>query len=181
LDHEYQDDPVFSFPAAINVTPVGNENRRYSRLAWCYGDLCIANTLIHCGKALHRADWYDKGIGVALKTTYRGLEGSGCIDAPFCHGTVGLVHQYHRLFQLTKHKAFKDVRNKWIDITQEHFYKEGEEAGGYYFASYHEKKDEFESLPQYGLLEGSAGIALVYLSIVYDLKPDWDIIFLTNV
>lgn len=181
LDHEYPDDPVYSFPPAINVTQAGKENKRYSRLAWCYGDLCMANTLLHCGKALHRDDWYDKGIGVALKTTHRTLEESGCIDAPFCHGTVGLVHQYHRLYRSTGNKIFKDTRNKWIDITQQHFYKPGEGAGGYYFGSYNEKKEEFEFLPQYGLLEGSAGIALVYLSILYDLKPSWDTIFLTNV
>jgi hypothetical protein len=81
LDHEYHDDAVYSFPQAVNVVQVGKPGTPYSRLAWCYGDLCIANTLIHCGKALQRDDWYDKGIGVALKTTHRTFEDSGCIDA----------------------------------------------------------------------------------------------------
>ena len=181
LDHEYPDDPVYSFPPAINVVQEGKQGKPYSRLGWCYGDLSMANTLIHCGKALQNDDWWDKGIAVALKTTYRTFKDSGCIDAPFCHGTVGLAHQYHRLFHLTQNNVFKEARNNWIDITQKHFYKPGEGAGGYYFSSYNAKTDEFELMPQYGLLEGSAGIALVYLSILYEIKPDWDIIFMTNV
>jgi hypothetical protein len=181
LDHEYKDDPLYCFPQALNVHPTEEGANPFPRLGWCYGDLCMANTLIHCGKTLNREDWYDKGIDVALKTTHRTLEGSGCVDAPFCHGTIGLVHQYHRLYLLTRNNIFQDARNKWIDITQDHFYKPGEEAGGYYFQSYNEKTGGVEWTPQYGLLEGSTGIALVYLSILYGIEPDWDIIFLTNV
>jgi len=181
LEHEYPDDPVYSFPPAISVAQTGKSGKPNSRLAWCYGDLCMTNTLIHCGKALHRDDWYDKGIRVALKTTERGFEDSGCIDAPFCHGTIGLVHQYHRLHQLTQNKDFLNAQNKWIDITQKHFYSPGEGAAGYYSRSYNEEIEAFENQPQYGLLEGSAGIGLVYLSILYGINPDWDIIFLTNV
>jgi lantibiotic biosynthesis protein len=181
LDHEYKDDPDYSFPSAINIAQKGRLTKPYSRLGWCYGDLCMANTLIHSGKALQRDDWYEKGISVALKTTQRNLEDSGCIDAPFCHGTIGLVHQYHRLYQLTRNKVFLNARNNWIDITQDFFYKQGEGAGGYYCRLYNEETGAFELESQYGLLEGSAGIALVYLSILYDIKPDWDNIFLTNV
>jgi lantibiotic modifying enzyme len=181
LDHEYPDDPVYSFPPASNVVQEGKPSKPYSRLGWCYGDLSMANALIHCGKALQHDDWWDKGIEVALKTTRRTLEASGCIDAPFCHGTVGVAHQYHRLYLLTRNNVFKEGRNNWIDLTQKHFYKQGEGAGGYYYRSYNEKTDQPEFIPQYGLLQGSAGIALVYLSILYDIDPDCDIIFLTNV
>jgi hypothetical protein len=59
---------------------------------------------------------------VALKTTRRTFENSGCADAPFCHGTVGLVHQYHRLYQLTNDEAFKKAAEKWLDITLQNFY-----------------------------------------------------------
>jgi lantibiotic modifying enzyme len=181
LEHEYSNDPTYCFPPAIPIDRKATDAKPWSRLGWCYGDLCMANTLIHCGRALQRFDWYEKGIEVALKTTKRTLADSGCVDAPFCHGTIGLVHQYHRLFQLTHDKVFEESRNKWINITQDSFYKKGEGAGGYYSYSYNEETDDFELKPQYGLLEGSAGIALVYLSVLYNIEPGWDIIFLTNV
>ena len=185
LQHEF-DDAVYCFPTAIDVVPKENTDTPYSRHAWCYGDLCIANALIHCGKTLYRnhpmaIGWKNKGIEIALKTTHRTFENAGCTDAPFCHGTLGLVHQYNRLYKLTGNEVFKYASENWLRITQEQFYKPGEGAGGYYFRTHNKEKDIFEMTASYGLLEGSAGIALVYLSCLYDIKPDWDIIFLTNV
>jgi lantibiotic biosynthesis protein len=181
LQHELDGDSVCCFPTAIDVVPKENTDTPYSRHAWCYGDLCMANTLIHCGKALHRNDWKDKGIKVGLKTTHRTIENSGCTDAPFCHGTTGLAHQYNRFYKLTGNEVFKYASENWLQITQEQFYKPGEGAGGYYFRTHNKEKNIFEMTSQFGLLEGSAGIALVYLSCLYNIKPDWDAIFLTNV
>ena len=180
LQYEYADDAVRCFPMAVDVKPK-EEKEPYSRHAWCYGDLGMANALIHCGTALQNNYWKNKGIEVALKTTHRTFENSGCMDAPFCHGTVGLAHQYNRLYQLTDNEVFKGACENWLNITQEQFYKPGEGVGGYYFRTNNEVKKKFEMTPQYGLLEGSTGIALVYLSLIYNIKPDWDIIFLTNV
>ena len=186
LQHEFDDDAVCCFPTSIDVVPKENTEAPYSRHAWCYGDLCMANALIHCGKALHRSNpmaigWKDKGIQVALKTTRRTLENAGCMDAPFCHGTTGLAHQYNRIYKLTGNELFKNASENWLQITQEQFYKPGQGAGGYYFRAFNKEKDVFEMTSQFGLLEGSAGIALVYLSCLYDINPDWDAIFLTNV
>ena len=181
LQHEYYDDRLYSFPSSINVQPGVQKDKANSRLAWCYGDLCVANSLIHCGKALENKRFTMKGIDIALKTSRRNFENSGCTDAPFCHGSVGLVHQYNRLYQFTNNEVFKNSAQNWINITLKHFYKAGEGAGGYYYRHFSEEKSIYEFIPQHGLLEGSAGIALVYLSYIYNIKPDWDIIFLTNV
>ncbi len=180
LKQEYND-PVYCFPTAVEVEPKQEEEKPGSRLGWCYGDLCMAFALIHCGIALRNEEWKNKGIDVALKTTHRTFENAGCTDAPFCHGTVGLVHLYHRLYNLTKNETFKNTSQNWLDITHREFYKPGEGAGGYFFRSFNEEQNIFELTPQYSLLEGSAGIALVYLSFLYDIKPDWDKIFLSNV
>ncbi len=180
LQHEYTDN-VYCFPLSIDVEPKKETEKPNSRLAWCYGDLCVAIALIHCGSALGNEEWKNKGIEVALKTTRRTFENSGCIDAPFCHGSVGLVHLYHRLYNLTKNETFKITSEKWLDITYKEYYKPGEGAGGYYFRSFNEEQNIYEFIPQYSLLEGSAGIALVYLSLLNDITPDWDKTFLTNV
>lgn len=181
LQYQFDDDSACSFPTAIDVVPKEKEEEPYSRHAWCYGDLCMANALIHCGQSLQRNDWKNKGMEVALKTTHRSFENAGCTDAPFCHGTTGLVHLYHRFYKLTGNEVFKYASENWLQITQEQFYKPGEGAGGYYFRTFNKEKEIFEMTSQFGLLEGSAGIALVYLSCLYDIKPDWDAIFLTNV
>jgi hypothetical protein len=122
-----------------------------------------------------------RGTAIALKTTERTFENAGCNDAPFCHGSVGLVHLYHRLYNNTKIEAFKRAAERWLDITMLEYYKPGEGAGGYFSRSFNEEKNEFELLPLYALLEGSAGIALVYLSYLTDISPEWNIIFLANV
>ena len=181
LQHEFDADAACCFPTAIDVVPKENTDEPYSRHAWCYGDLCMANALVHCGNALHRNDWKNKGIEVALKTTHRTFENAGCTDAPFCHGTTGLAHQYNRFYKLTGNEVFKYASENWLQITQEQFYKPGEGAGGYYFRTFNKEKNIFEMTSQFGLLEGSAGIALVYLSCLYNINPDWDAIFLTNV
>ena len=170
------------FPTTIDVTPINDDQKQGSRLAWCYGDLCMANALVHCGRALQNHKWKTRGIDIAIKTTKRNFESAGCMDAPFCHGTTGLVHQYQRFYQLTGNEVFKYASEKWVNITLKQYYKPGNGVGGYFFRCLNEKKNLFEYVPQHGLLEGSAGIALVYLSWLHNnLKPDWDIIFLTNV
>lgn len=180
LPYEYVDDPVYCFPSSVDVEPK-EAAAQGARLGWCYGDLGMATALIHAGIALQNDAWKNKGIEIALKTTTRTLEESACKDAPFCHGSVGLVHQYHRLYQLTKNDVFKNASEKWLHITLQHFYKPGCYVGGYYFNAFKEKETTFDFTSQFGLLDGSAGIALVYLSYLFPIKPDWDIIFLTNV
>lgn len=180
LQYEYSDNPVYCFPTSIDVNQK-NDTATESRLAWCYGDLGMAIALIHCGKALQNDNWKSKGIEIAQKTTRRTFENSLCADAPFCHGSSGLVHQYHRLYQLTRQKVFKDASEKWLDITMQHFYSPGEFVGGYYSNSFNEDEKSYQPVSQFGLLDGAAGISLVYLSYFFNVKPDWDIIFLTNV
>ena len=181
LQNEYGEDEEYCFPTSIDVTPKDDDQKPGSRLAWCYGDLCLANMLIHCGNALQRNDWKNKGLDVAIKTTHRSFESAGCMDAPFCHGTTGLVHQFHHFYKLTGNEVFKYAVENWLSLTLEKYYKHGEGAGGYFSRGMNEETNLFEYTPKYGLLEGSSGIALVWLSYLYDIKPDWDIIFMTNV
>ncbi|WP_018616400.1 lanthionine synthetase C family protein [Segetibacter koreensis] len=180
LQYEIIDDPVYCFPGSVEVGRRW-DSRTETRLAWCYGDLGMANALIHSGRALENDKWKNKGIEIALKTTLRTFKNSSCSDAPFCHGSTGIIHQYHQLYKLTKHDAFESATQRWLDITMNQFYKPGEYVGGYYSALFKEEKKGFELTSQYGLLDGSAGIALVYLSYFFNINPDWDLIFLTNV
>jgi lantibiotic biosynthesis protein len=181
LQYERGEESIYSFPTLIELDEPVPMKDSSSRLAWCYGDLCVSNALIHCGKALGRDDWERKGIEVALKTTCRTLANSGCLDASFCHGTVGLMHQYHRLYRATGNETFKQSCENWLEISLREYYKPGEGIGGYTSWTYNEAERRFSAVPSIGLLEGSAGIALVYLSWLCGIEPAWDIIFQTNV
>lgn len=181
LQHEFDAENECRFPFSIDVdNPTGVVNK-YSRLGWCYGDLSLAFMLIHCGRALSNSNWSEKGIEIALKTTARNLKSSGCEDAPLCHGTTGLVHQYNRLFQATGNIIFKQAADRWFNLTIEHFYQPSNGKPGYIFYTYDIQTDQQKAVVNNGLLEGNAGIALIYLSYIYQIKPEWDLIFLTNV
>ena len=181
LEKQYPDGRTDCFPMAIDVDANEKQDRIQSRLGWCYGDLCMVNALIHCSKALHRPDWLAKAMKIAFKTISRSLEQSDCNDPYFCHGTVGVAHQYHRLYQFTNHNSFLYARDRWIGFTQNYLSNPGEFVG---ITDSHYRVEEMETIEfsqRFSLLEGMTGIALVYLSVLSGIKPDWDIIFLTNV
>lgn len=179
LEHYQEKGECYGFPASIELKP---EPRLLpSRNAWCYGDLGMAIALIHCGNALAREDWVQLGTRIALKTTHIPFEATRCNDASFCHGTIGLVHQYKRLHRSTHDTRFKDAADKWLALTHEHYYRPDNYPGGYAYRKYDETTGLHANLPSYGLLEGIAGIGLVLLSCDGTIPPDWDIIFQTNI
>jgi len=184
LSNRSEEQEWYSFPASIEFAPdheAGSRIAHPSRNAWCYGDLGMAGTLIHCGRSLGREDWYRLGIDIALQTTHIPFEYSSCADASFCHGSLGLVHQYRRLYQATRHPTFREAAGQWMDITRVRYYHPGRYAGGYAYRYYDSTLKKTELISSYGLLEGIAGIGLVLLSCLHDFDPDWDIIFQTKI
>ncbi|MBS1663684.1 MAG: lanthionine synthetase C family protein [Bacteroidetes bacterium] len=179
LDHYQIDGEHYGFPASIQLKP--EPTPLPSRNGWCYGDLGVAIALIHCGRALTRGDWVLLGTEIALKTTQIPFEAAGCGDASFCHGAVGLVHQYYRLFRSTRDIRFKDAADRWLSFMQEKYYRPDAYPGGYAHRKYDESTGSYSDVPSYGLLEGITGIGLVFLSCDAGVLPDWDIIFQTNV
>jgi lantibiotic modifying enzyme len=181
--HYGEKEEWYSFPGSIEVKPVhetGEVRSLPTRNGWCYGDLGMANALIHCGRALAREDWVDLGVGIALKTTLIPFEESHCGDAPFCHGAVGLVHQYNRLYEATHNSRFKDAAMEWLIITGNHYYQPDKYDGGYAYRSFDETTKRYQFISSFGLLEGLAGIGVTYLNCCHDIRPDWDILFQTN-
>ena len=179
LDHYQDNREYFGFPTFIELKPAPTPLP--SRNGWCYGDLSMAIALLHCGRALAREDWIQLGTGIALKTTHIPFEAAGCGDASFCHGAIGLVHQYKRLYRATHDTRFNDAADKWLALAHEHFYRPDNYPGGYAYRKYDQATGLYSNVPAYGLLEGITGIGLVLLSCDGTISPDWDIIFQTNV
>jgi lantibiotic modifying enzyme len=167
------------YPSTIDL--LDGYMRSNSRLGWCYGDLSICNAFLHASKTFGRPDWFNRGISIALNSVSRKFVDSGIVDCSFCHGIAGVIHQYQRYYKLTNNIKFRLAIIELIEISQSKFYKKGFGIGGYNYSIIDEKSNKRKLVPTFGLLEGSAGIALVYLSIIYDLEPNWDTVFLTNI
>lgn len=172
----------YSFPRCIELGHDEGKSPKVlpSRHAWCYGDLSMANTLMHCGDALNREDWKELGIDIALKSTAIPFEYSGCDDAPLCHGVFGLAHQYHRLYRVAPRQQFKDATDYWLKVATDKYFRPDTYPGGYGYNRYVESERKFVLGASYGLLEGIAGIGLINLSFITGIEPGWDAIFQTN-
>jgi lantibiotic biosynthesis protein len=171
-----------AFPSRIVTQPEdGGEKDTHARLGWCYGDFGMINAMLHAGRALNRQDWIDEAEKLTHKTALRDKASASCSDAEFCHGAVGIIHQYLRIFQRTGNEAFKQAALNWLDITLAEFYKPDTGLGGYSMSSYDSatKTSVLKDSPAF--LDGSIGVALVYLWLITGTDPAWDNMYFTNV
>lgn len=139
-----------------------------SRLGWCYGDPGIAMTLLQAGDAFNEPSWTDQGRELLLHSAKRRhLVNNMIRDATICHGTSGLSHIFYRGWLETQEPSLLDASNYWLDQTLEL----GNRPEGFcgYQAS---RKDGYENV--YSILEGVAGIGLVFLSRLEEDLPTWD-------
>lgn len=150
----------------------GNTPR--SRLAWCYGDLGVAISLLEAGKVIGNDNWIEKSLSVLYNCAKRkDMEKEGVLDSGICHGSVGLAIIYRRLFMNTGIKLFKDVTEYWIDKTMSLSYFDDGLCGYKTYASTIWKCD-------YSLLTGISGVGLSLLSYIKDSPQSWDELFLLS-
>jgi len=86
------------------------------------------------------------------------------VDAGFCHGSSGLAYIYKNLFSKTKKEVFLEAHLFWISET----IKFGTDAigiEGYKFLTGNFEDREYKTHKP--LLEGCAGVQIVYLDHLY--------------
>jgi lantibiotic modifying enzyme len=156
-----------------------NEKNIYnSRLAWCYGDLGIANTYWLAGESFNKEVWKKEAINIGLHASMRRdvLE-NNVMDAGFCHGTAGIAHIFNKFYQRTHLREFDEARWYWLEKTLEFAnFKDG--LAGY---KKYVGKSDFEN--KYGLLEGIAGIGVVLMGFLKSNESNnkkWDNCFLIS-
>lgn len=151
-----------------------NKEDRKSRLAWCYGDLGIANAIYYYGNCIKDKSIIDFSLEIMLNTTQRRtLEDTYVIDTCFCHGSSGVAHMYNSFYNKSKEVIFKEVANFWMKETLKNAKYEDGLAGYKTF-----------SPPQHGgwknkvnILEGIAGNGLAMIAHTSD-QFIWDECFL---
>ncbi|MEO8239242.1 MAG: lanthionine synthetase LanC family protein [Flavobacterium sp.] len=140
------------------------ENKTFaqSRLSWCQGDLGIGNALYNAGLFFKDAKLQIEGAELIEFTKKISLTDSGVKDFGICHGTTGIIMQYY-LAGKRSESDYQSVISIWLDILRD-------------------QTNDFTSflamnhkgyLGETNILEGSAGLGLVLLSLDDRIKPDW--------
>lgn len=131
-----------------------------TRSAWCYGDPGVALALLLAARELGEPSWQLAGTELALRAARRAAGETGVSDAGICHGTAGLAHLFARMYQLTGEREIADAAVAWSQRTLAMCQPRGDGAAPAWNGP--------------GLLEGSAGVALVLLAGCLPAEPAWD-------
>lgn len=173
LSQEIHENKTLSlFPSQSLENNEYSRQSKYSRLAWCYGDLGVGLALFQAGKSIQNKEWYEKGLQILKRSTSRkDLYQNHVIDTGICHGSTGVAMIFNRLYLETNDFLFFDTSQYWLNVTltMDHF-KDG--LIGY--KTYCRNKWQKD----YSLLTGISGIGIFLLSALYKDRQEWDNIFL---
>ncbi|HSS75406.1 MAG TPA: lanthionine synthetase LanC family protein [Thermoanaerobaculia bacterium] len=149
-------------------------------VAWCAGNAGLSAALLAAARALDRDDWERtaRRFAAAAAARYAGIsEGEG-FDPALCHGTAGLSHLFHRLYQATGDPALQAAAHRWLERTLARR-RPGEGIGGYLCRTrLADGRSGWAADP--GFLGGAAGIGLALLAAASPLDPAWDRLLLLS-
>ncbi|WP_299678327.1 lanthionine synthetase C family protein [uncultured Dokdonia sp.] len=104
-----------SFPNWIIKNEINKSN---SRLAWCYGDLGVAISILKASQTLKDDNLLNESIKILKKTTKRkDIKESGVKDAGLCHGAFGIMIIYKHFFDQTNILLFKEMSDYWANLS----------------------------------------------------------------
>lgn len=149
------------------------------RLAWCYGDLGLAAALLVAARAVQHSAWEQTAVELALRAAGRPPETCAVIDAPLCHGAIGVGHLFNRLFQATGEQRLAGAARYWLEhgLAMRH---PGEKLGGFHALMPGPDGRPTRRIAARGLLYGAAGVGLALLAATTDIEPAWDRVLLMS-
>lgn len=165
-----QQRPDGTFPSTIeNGEPIGS-----GRLAWCYGDLCIARAFTAYGHAFDKA-YLEHARNIALMAGTRDkaageiMHSDTDIDICLCHGTAGMTHIFQSLCHHFPGNDLQNTVNNWLEQTLEQIDKN---LAGDTFYGQREMLNRTigRELADNGLLYGYAGVGLALMSAMGDQR-----------
>jgi lantibiotic modifying enzyme len=139
-----------------------------ARSAWCYGDPGVAAALLVAARDADEPGWVATATDLAVRAAARPPDETGAVDAGLCHGSAGLAHLFHRMYQMTAEPALAEAARFWVERTLE-------------LCSAAAPIDAASSAwngP--GLLEGAAGVALAMEAAGTTAEPAWDQMLLVS-
>lgn len=154
----------------------GNVNSEgFSRLAWCYGDLGIAWTLLQASIVLKSESYLSEAMTILYASLKRRdpLEDHN-LDAGFCHGTSGIAYFFKKFYEKTGIIECSKMCDFWKQETIK-LARFSDGLGGYKF--YHQPSKAW--VLNSNLLEGVCGVGLV-LGCEIEEETNWDECFLIS-
>ncbi|OQP61146.1 hypothetical protein A3860_05355 [Niastella vici] len=154
------------------------------RLAWCYGDMCVATALLAAAEVLSLPPLKEKAIGILDKEVGRNIDSARVFKHPrynihdrgLCHGTAGIALCFNSFYKKTGIESLRGARDYWTDITLS--IKKtgiGKGIGGYIFPSTSDK-NIWQKNPY--VLDGALGVGLSYLTLLNEDQLPWERMFL---
>ena len=147
-------------------------------LAWCAGDAGLSVALLAAAHACGREDWEQAALRTAAGAADRYPEDAGGLDPALCHGTAGLAHLFHRLYQATGDPALLAAARRWLERTLARR-RPGTGIGGYLCRG-RQADGGLGWLADPGFLGGAAGIGLALLAAAVPVEPAWDRLLLLS-
>jgi hypothetical protein len=167
--------PGAAFPSYVGA----GIDPRPARLAWCYGDLGLTAALLVAARAVGQPSWEQTAIELALRAADRSPEESSVVDAPLCHGSIGVGHVFNRLFQVTGEGRLGDAARYWLERGLA-MRRPGGKLGGFHALMPGPDGRPRRPVAHRGLLYGAAGIGLALLAATTDIEPAWDRVLLLS-
>jgi lantibiotic modifying enzyme len=152
-----------------------------TRLAWCYGDLGVAVTLLASARAVGHGGWEREALAIgraAAARAPRPEEIARSADYGLCHGAAGVGHLFNRLYQASGDPCFRTAATIWFERALAAA-QPGAGVGGY-LALLSDGDDQLAWRPDPGFLTGAAGIGLALLATTEAVEPAWDRVLLAS-
>jgi lantibiotic biosynthesis protein len=146
-------------------------------LAWCAGDAGLSVALLAAGRASGRDECELAARRLAAGAAARYPDDPGG-DPALCHGTAGLSHLFHRLYQATGDPALLAAAHRWLQRTLARR-RPGEGIGGYRRRG-RQADGHLGWTTDPGFLGGAAGIGLALLAAATPVEPEWDRLLLLS-
>ncbi|AKG35630.1 lanthionine synthetase C family protein [Paenibacillus durus] len=141
-----------------------------TRDAWCYGTAGVARSLFLAGKSLQDDSLCQWGIR-GFDSIFSRTEEQWNLDGPtFCHGLSGLLQLTVRMAQDVDEERFLGYIERLLHSIMRYY--EPESPLGF------RDLEIMNGIDKAGLLDGTAGIALLLLSLSSTTEPIWDYPFL---
>ncbi|MNK08294.1 Lanthionine synthetase C-like protein [compost metagenome] len=142
-----------------------------SRLAWCYGDVGIAITILRAGILTGNEEWREKAVEVLeLNAKRRELKANQILDAGLCHGAAGLAFMFGEAGKLSQNAVLMETATYWLEQTLA-FDTHPDGIAGY--KTYFEGQNEVFYYPAAGFLEGVSGVGLGMIGILVPEASGW--------
>lgn len=159
---------------------LGEEITPYpARLAWCYGDPGVAAVLLVAARAVGQVEWERQAVAIALDAADQAPDASGVVDAPLCHGAIGLGHVFNRLFQSTGEPRLAKAARSWLERGLA-LRRPGGRLGGFHALVPADDGSPTRRVAYRGIVQGAVGIGLALLAATTDVEPAWDRLLLVN-